>query len=118
PTTVGVVELSYLVNLSVHITTGCLNLKQLHTKYLSMGNALDNQVPNPFAGHITSSGCGLDQPTIQRGQLLRPFSEFCNINENLIPAGNGSYNALDFNYTHRVTQGLTLLASYTFSKFG
>ena len=30
---------------------------------------------------------------------------------------NGSYNALDVNYTHRVSQGLTLLASYTFSKF-
>ena len=28
-----------------------------------------------------------------------------------------SYNALDVNYTHRVSQGLTLLASYTFSKF-
>src|SRR6185312_5600964 len=26
-------------------------------------------------------------------------------------------NALDVNYTHRVSQGLTLLASYTFSKF-
>ena len=30
---------------------------------------------------------------------------------------NGNYNALDVNYTHRVSQGLTLLASYTFSKF-
>src|SRR6266496_2022632 len=59
----------------------------------------------------------LDGATVSRGQLLRPYPEFCNVNENLIPAGDGRYNALDFNYTHRVSQGLTLLASYTFSKF-
>jgi hypothetical protein len=82
-----------------------------------MGNALDNLVPNPFFGHITSSGCGLDGATVRQGQLLRPYPEFCNVTENLIPGGNGTYNALDINYTHRVTQGLTLLASYTFSKF-
>jgi carboxypeptidase family protein len=117
PNKSDVIELSYVGNHSVHITTGGFNLNQLDPKYLSMGNALDNQVANPFFGQITSSGCGLDQPTIQQGQLLRPYPEFCNINENLIPGGSGSYNALDLNYTHRVTQGLTLLASYTFSKF-
>ena len=82
-----------------------------------MGDALDNLVPNPFSGHITSSGCGLDQPTVQQGQLLRPYPQFCNVNENNVPAGDGTYNALDFNYSHRATRGLTLMASYTFSKF-
>ena len=33
------------------------------------------------------------------------------------PPAGGQYNALNVNYTHRVSQGLTLLASYTFSKF-
>jgi hypothetical protein len=82
-----------------------------------MGAALLNQVPNPFFGHISASGCSLDQPTIAQGQLLRPYPEFCDINENQDPAGMSHYNALDVNYTHRVSQGLTLLASYTFSKF-
>ncbi len=117
PTKSDVMELSYVGNHSVHITTGALNLNQLDAKYLSMGSALDDQVPNPFFGQITSSGCGLEQPTVSQGQLLRPYPEFCSINENLIPAGSGSYNALDVNYTHRVSQGLALLASYTFSKF-
>src|SRR5439155_26997754 len=110
-------ELSYVGNHSVHVVTSGFNLNQLDAKYLPMGNALDNQVPNPLFGHITSSGCGLDQPTVAQGQLLRPYPEFCNIGENLIPGGDGHYNALDFNYTHRVSRGLTLLASYTFSKF-
>jgi len=117
PTNNDVIELSYVGNHSVHVVTSGFNLNQLDAKYLPMGNALDNQVPNPFFGHITSSGCGLDQPTVAQGQLLRPYPEFCNIGENLIPGGDGHYNALDFNYTHRVSRGLTLLASYTFSKF-
>src|SRR6266568_1539588 len=117
PTNNDVIELSYVGNHSVHVVTSGFNLNQLDAKYLPMGNALDNQVPNPFFGHITSSGCGLDQPTVAQGQLLRPYPEFCNIGENLIPGGDGHYNALDFNYTHRVSHGLTLLASYTFSKF-
>ena len=94
-----------------------LNLNQLDPKYFSMGNALTNPVTNPFFGHIASSGCGLDQPTVAQGQLLRPYPEFCDIKEIDDPTGSGSYNALDVNYTHRVSQGLTLMASYTFSKF-
>jgi hypothetical protein len=104
-------------NHGVHVIASGLNLNQLDPKFFSMGNALLNQVPNPFFGHITSSGCSLDQATVPQGQLLRPYPEFCDINENQDPAGGSNYNALDVNYTHRVSQGLTLLASYTFSKF-
>ena len=105
PTTSDVIDLSYVGNHSVHVTTSGLNLNQLDPKYFSMGDALDNLVPNPFFGHITSSGCGLDRATVQQGQLLRPYPEFCDVNENLDPAGDGTYNALDVNYTHRASQG-------------
>ena len=117
PTASDVMELSYVGNHSVHVVTSGFNLDQLDAKYLSMGDALDNLVPNPFFGYITSSGCGLANPTVQQGQLLKPYPQFCSVNENLVPGGDGRYNALDFNYTHRATRGLTLLASYTFSKF-
>jgi Carboxypeptidase regulatory-like domain len=117
PTTSDVLDITYVGNHGVHVDASGLNLNQIDPKYFSMGNALLNQVPNPFFGHITSSGCSLDQATIQQGQLLRPYPEFCDITENQDPAGGSHYNALDVNYTHRVSQGLTLLASYTFSKF-
>ena len=117
PTSNDVVDITYVGNHGVHVDASGLNLNQLDPKYFSMGNALLNQVPNPFFGHIASSGCSLDQPTIQQGQLLRPYPEFCDISETQDPAGGSHYNALDVNYTHRVSQGLTLLASYTFSKF-
>jgi hypothetical protein len=117
PTSNDVLDLTYVGNHGVHVVASGLNLNQLDPKFFSMGNALLTQVPNPFFGHITLSGCSLDQATVAQGQLLRPYPEFCDINENQDPAGGSSYNALDVNYTHRVSQGLTLLASYTFSKF-
>jgi len=117
PTANDVIDLTYVGNHSVHVLASGLNLNQLDPKYFCMGAALLSQVPNPFSGIITSSGCGLDGATVSQGQLLRPHPEFCNINENQSPSGDGRYNALDVNYTHRVSQGLTLLASYTFSKF-
>jgi len=117
PTPNDVIDITYVGNRGVNVTLGSANLNQLDPKYFSMGSALLAQVPNPFYGAITSSACGLDQPTILAGQLLRPYPEFCDVNETDYSAGSSSYNALDVNYTHRLSQGLTLLASYTFSKF-
>ena len=121
PTSNDVLEVAYVGNHGVHVIASGLNLNQLNPKYFSMGNALLTQVPNPFHSALQTlaagSPCSLDQPTIAQGQLLRPYPEFCDINENQDPTGGSHYNALDVNYTHRVSQGLTLLASYTFSKF-
>lgn len=117
PAANDVIDITYVGNHNVHTLSGGLNLNQIDPKYFSMGDALLTQVPNPFYGHITASECALDQPTVAQGQLLRPHPEFCDINETQDPAGNSHYNALDVNYTHRVSQDLTLLGSYTFSKF-
>jgi hypothetical protein len=112
-----VIDITYVGSHGVHVVDGGLNLNQLDPKYLSMGAALDTLVANPFFNHITASGCGLANATVAQGQLLRPHPEFCDITEQQDPTGGSHYNALDVNYTHRVSQGLTLLASYTFSKF-
>ena len=121
PTSNDVLEIAYVGNHGVNVIATSLNLNQLDPKFFSMGNALLTQVTNPFHSALQTSAagspCNLDQPTVAQGQLLRPYPEFCDINENQDPAGGSHYNALDVNYTHRVSQGLTLLASYTFSKF-
>ena len=59
PTTNDVIDLTYVGNHSVHVLASGLNLNQLDPKFFSMGNALQTQVPNPFFGQITASGCGL-----------------------------------------------------------
>jgi hypothetical protein len=117
PTANDVLDLTYVGNHGARVISSSLNTNQIDPKFFSMGNALLNPVANPFFGSITGSGCGLDQPTVPQGQLLRPYPEFCDVNESQDPVGDSSYNALQANYTHRVSQGLTLLASYTFSKF-
>lgn len=120
PTSNDVVDLTYVGNRGLHVITGSLNYNQLNPSYFSMGNALLNPVANPFFGHIPSSGCSgydLSAATVPQAALLRPYPEFCDINETDAPAGDSYYDALQLNYTHRVSRGLTLLASYTFSKF-
>lgn len=121
PTPNDALDVTYVGNRGMHVTASGLNENQLDPSLLAQQKAgtidLTKQVTNPFYGVITASGCSLDQPTIQQGQLLRPHPQFCDISESNAPAGDSYYHALDVNYTHRVSQGLTVMASYTFSKF-
>jgi hypothetical protein len=110
-------DISYVGNHGVHVLSQYLEWNELPVSDLSMGNALYNMVPNPFYGHITSSGCGLDQPTIIQGQLLRPFPEYCSVTEAPPAVGDSTYKALQTTYTHRWHSGLELNLSYTYSKF-
>lgn len=109
-------DVSYVGSRGVKMLGGMQN-NQLDPQYLRLGDQLLKQVPNPFYGRITSSGCGLDRPTVVRGQLLRPFPEYCGVSNQLTPNGYSQYNALQMSYSHRWSMGLNILASYTFSKF-
>lgn len=111
------VDISYVGNHGVHVLAQYLEWNQLPTADLALGNALNAQVPNPFFGQITASGCGLDQPTIIQGQLLRPYPEYRSVTEAPPAVGASSYNALQATYTHRWHSGLNLNVSYTYSKF-
>lgn len=115
-----VLELEYVGNHGLSIPFSSLNRSQLNPSYLPMGtNALNALVPNPFYGHIASgaSGCGLDQPTITAAHLLEPYPQYCSVSENFPPAGFDSYNSLQAMYNHRFHHGLSVLVSYTYSKF-
>lgn len=118
-TSADTVEAQYVGNHGIKLpVSGSVNINQIPDSDLSLGaSALTTQVANPYAGLITSSSCGLDQPTIQYGQLLRPFPEFCGVNSQQLPVGFDTYNALMLTWTHRFSHGLQLLASYTRSKW-
>jgi len=119
-TSSDVIDVSFVGNHGTHIPFGTLNRSQLNPSYLSLGTSvLNNLVPNPFYGHIASgaSSCALDQPTIPYSHLLEPYSQYCGVTENYPAAGFDIYNSLQANYRHRFTSGLSVLVSYTFSKF-
>lgn len=116
-------DVNYVGNRGTRIILGSMNYGQLNPQYLSMGSALNNLVANPFANALSSlnlpaSSCGLSSPTIPQAQLLEPYPEFCGgAPASQEPVGFSNYNSLQATYTHRVTQGLIFMASYTYSKF-
>lgn len=113
------VEAQYVGNHGIKLpVAGSININQIPDADLALGvDALTNLVTNPFYGLISSSSCNLNQPTIEYGQLLRPFPEFCNVSSQQVPIGFDTYNALMMTYTHRFSHGLQVLVSYTRSKW-
>jgi Carboxypeptidase regulatory-like domain len=113
-------DVNYVGNHGTHMMANSLNRSQLNPTYLAMGaSALNTLVPNPFYGAIAAgtSSCALDQANVVQSQLLVPYPQYCSVSETDPPAGFSNYNALQANYNHRFSRGLTALVSYTYSKF-
>jgi hypothetical protein len=74
-------------------------------------------VPNPFYGisEIPSNSV-LSRPTVQLGQLLRPYPEFTSLRSWDRNGANSEYHGLTARVEKRFSHGLTLLGSYTASK--
>jgi hypothetical protein len=110
-------DISYVGNHGTNLLATSLQWDLMSPGNLALGNNLFNAVPNPFFGHITSSGCGLNAPTVQLSQTLLPFPEYCSVSESNPTVGTSKYDALQVTYTHRWHSGLDLNLSYTYSKF-
>jgi hypothetical protein len=77
-------------------------------------NYLTAQVPNPFAGLLP--GTSLNGATITRQQSLLPYPQFTAFNVQDYNVGKIWYNALQITIQKRYSHGLTVTASYAFSK--
>jgi hypothetical protein len=75
---------------------------------------LADSLANPFAGLIPATG--LNGATTTRQQLLLPYPQFTGVTENNIPIGSAWYNSLQVRFDKRLTHGLNVLVSYTYSK--
>ena len=87
---------------------------QLPDSALALGDALRQQVPNPFFGQIPVGI--LSRPTVARAQLLRPFPQYDNVSSQNASWASSTYHALEMKVEKRYASGLSALASYTFSK--
>lgn len=111
-----VLQAAYVGNHGVKLPFGSsFELNQLPPSDLSLGNALLQEVPNPFYGIITSGQ--LSGKTIPYGQLLRPFPEYTGVEQVQNPGGFSWYNALQFSANRRFSNGLQFLVSFTWSKY-
>src|SRR5262249_23032687 len=77
---------------------------------------LNSFVPNPFYGIITDPASSLRNATVQQSQLLKPYPEFTGLSGNDPPEADSTYHALQVRVEKRLSHGLQLLATYTFSK--
>jgi hypothetical protein len=93
---------------------GGLSLNQLDPEYMSLGSQLNQQVPNPFYG-IVNNGV-LTQPTVSRGQLLRPYPQFTDVVPLYAAGAKSRYNALQVTGRKRLSQGFMFEGSYTLAK--
>jgi hypothetical protein len=91
-----------------------IQLNQLPDQYLSLGPQLLQRIPNPFFGFVTVGP--LSQATVTRGQLLRPYPQFGNVNVRAVHEGSSIYHALQVKVERRFSHGFSLLGAYTFSK--
>ncbi len=117
----AVFEINYTGSKGTHLLyNGDNNLRRLDPMFWGLGRTeLNRKVPNPFFGVITDPQSTLSQDTIQLSQLLRPNQHFTGMSR-----GDGSepgransiYHALQMKYEKRFSQGLAMLAHYTFGK--
>jgi len=77
---------------------------------------LSAAVANPFYGLPEFSGSALQGRTVARSQLLRPYPHFSGLSTTL-DGGSSWYHSLQLRTEKRMSQGFTLQASYTWSKF-
>jgi hypothetical protein len=119
------VSAGYVASKGTRLPSALLPLNVLNPSLLSMGNALTdefgpndtvvNGVQAPYASWATqlrNAGC---DPTV--AQALVPFPQYCGsltgLNENL---GSSTYHSLQLKAEKRYSNGVYLLASYTWSK--
>jgi hypothetical protein len=91
------------------------HFNQLHPDFLSLGPALDEQVPNPFFGRITAGA--LRFATVPRQRLLRPFPHFDHIGlTRSLTGAEASFNALNLRFSRAFSGGLAVIATYQYSE--
>ncbi len=109
------VEAAYLGSKNTRLGIPDANINQLPAGDLSMGAALLSKVPNPYFGQIPSSS-SLGGATVAQQQLLRPYPRFSTVALFRDNVGNSNYNAVAVTAEKRLSHGLMVTGSYTFSK--
>lgn len=98
------------------------NPNAISTANLALGNDLNNQVTNPFAGQLP--GTALNTPTVTLEQTLLPYPQYVGAGTaytsssftEIFTNGSTNYNALQARFEKRLSHGLNFLATYTFQK--
>jgi len=109
----SILEVAYAGNKGTRLPLST-QMNQLHPSLISPDAGLLELVPNPLFGLIPVGT--LAQPTVQRGQLLRPYPQYPGVSYASPNWGNSNYHALQAKLEKRFSDGNTVVVAYTFSK--
>jgi len=108
------VEAAYVANRGLHLTHN-FSADTLNPEYLSMGTALQTQVPNPFQPYVSVGS--LSNAKVTQQQLLLPYPQFTGLSIENDTWGGSNYQSVQFKVNKRPTHGVSILAVYTVSKW-
>jgi len=86
----------------------------LPERFLALGPRLQDPAPNPFLGLISDGA--LSRSTITRQQLLQTHPHFTGVNLQRQSLGESRYHSLQLGGNRRMSSGLMLQGTYTWSK--
>jgi hypothetical protein len=107
-------EIAYAGSLINNVGIPDSNLNQLTASQLAIGASLLQRVPNPYFGIIPRSS-SLGDPTITRGQLLKPFPEYNVVSLYRNNVGSTRYDGFELGVRQRLSRGLQYSVAYTYS---
>lgn len=94
--------------------SGAFNINQVPNQYLGLGSALGASVANPYFPLTAGQGVVGSRTTTQ-AQLLKPYSEYNNVNILTNPS-SARYNSMIVKAQKRMSSGFTFLSAFTWSK--
>lgn len=92
------------------------NLNEKPDAYLALGAEENRRVPNPFYGIFPATSTLGQGTTITQSRLWGRFPQFTTTTLNAAPTGRALYHALHAKADKRLTHGLTVLWTYSFSR--
>jgi len=92
------------------------NLNEKPDVYLALGAEENRRVPNPFYGVFPATSTLGQSSTVTQNRLWVRFPQFTSATLNAAPTGRALYHALHAKADKRLTHGLSLLWTYSFSR--
>jgi len=118
-----VIDATYTGSKGTHLASDRVNIMQIDPKYAYLGTLLNKPIDDPS---VTALGFGSPFPNFKTllggnatlGQALRIYPQYQGVTTGgmMNHSGNSTYHALIIKGTKRFSGGLSLLASYTWSK--
>jgi hypothetical protein len=108
-----IVEVAYIGSRGEHIWNN-FTRNATFPQYLSLGTQLNNLVPNPFFGKITTGAMSAAQ--VRQGSLLVPYPQYSGVSQTRASIGDSIYHGFTLRAERSFSHGLLFQASYTAAK--